>query len=101
MNQDSYNSLPDDLKKIIDDASDRDFSIAMGEAWDAAEFTGKSLQHQTGGEIVRLNNEETAAITEMGEKLVARWIKEVDTKGIKGESLAKWARAAVQKYTSE
>jgi len=101
MNQDSYDSLPDDLKKIIDDASDRDFSIAMGEAWDAAEFTGKSLQHQTGGEIVRLNNEETAAITEMGEKLVARWIKEVDTKGIKGESLAKWARAAVQKYTSE
>lgn len=98
MNKDSYNSLPDDLKKIIDDASDEDFSIAMGEAWDAAESPGKALQYGTGSELVRLNPEETTAIAEMGQKLVDRWVEEVDSKGIKGRSLALWARAAVKKY---
>jgi len=98
MNKDSYNSLPDDLKKIVDDASGSDFSLAMGQAWDDAEFPGKSLQHGTGGEIVRLTEEETAEISKMGEALVERWIKEVDAKGIDGEALSKWARASVQKF---
>jgi len=98
MNQDSYNSLPDDLKKIVDDASGEAFSIAMGEAWDDAEFPGKTLQHESGGEIVRLNNEETAAIAEMGQEIVDRWIKEVDSKGIEGKRIADWARSAVKKY---
>jgi len=98
MNKDSYNSLPDDLKKIVDDASGPEFAIAMGEAWDAAEFPGKTLQYQSGSEIVRLNDEETANIAEMGQAIVERWVEEVDAKGIEGKRISDWARSAVKKY---
>lgn len=101
MNQDSYNSLPDDLKKIVDEHSGTEFSIAMGEAWDAAEVPGKTLQYETGGELVRLDDEQTANIAKMGEEIVARWVEEVESKGIRGKSLALWARSAVAKYAPE
>jgi len=101
MNQDSYNSLPDDLKKIVDDASGREFAIAMGKVWDDAENPGKSLQYGTGSEIIRLDDEKTASIAEMGEKIVQRWIDEVESKDIKGKTIVRWARAAMDKYKPE
>ena len=37
MNKDRYESLPDDLKKALDDASGRDFSLSMAKGFDKAE----------------------------------------------------------------
>lgn len=101
MNKDSYASLPDDLRKIIDDNSGRAFAEEMGAVWDKAEDPGKSLQYQSGGEIVRMNPTETAGIAEMGEKIVERWIEEVDGKGIDGEAIVKWARAAMERAATQ
>ncbi len=101
MNKDSYASLPDDLKKIVDDASGRDFAVAMGKVWDEAEKTGKSLQYSSGGEIIRLDAEATANIAEMGEEIVKRWVKEVQAKDIPGNAIVRWARSAMKNYKPE
>jgi TRAP-type C4-dicarboxylate transport system substrate-binding protein len=101
MNSDSYASLPDDLKKIVDDNSGRDFAKEMGEVWDAAEAPGKSLQYESGGEIIRLDEAATAKIAELGQGIVDRWVKEVEAKDIKGKSIVRWARSAMDKYTPE
>jgi len=98
MNSDSYASLPDDLKKIINDNSDRAFAEEMGKVWDAAETTGKSLQYGSGGELVRLEEEPTAAMLELSEKVVDRWVKEADANGLKGKTILRWARSAIANY---
>lgn len=99
MNKDSYANLPEDLQMIIDEHSGRYFAKKMGAVWDGAEQTGKSLQYNSGGELVRLDDAATAEINELGEKIVKRWVKEVDSKDIPGERIAKWARAAVAKHS--
>lgn len=101
MNKDSYASLPDDLKKIVDDNSGRAFAEEMGAVWDAAEQPGKSLQYSSGGEIVRLDAKATANIAKLGEGIVDRWIKEVEAKDIKGKAIVRWARAAMGNYEPE
>lgn len=101
MNTDSYNSLPDDLKAIVDKASDREFAVAMGKVWDDAENLGKNLQYSSGSEIIRLDAEATANISAMGEKIVQRWIDEVEAKDIKGKAIVRWARAAMDNYKPE
>ena len=98
MNNDSYASLPDDLKKIVDDHSGRAFAEEMGTVWDAAEQPGKTLQYESGGELVRLDAEATAHIAKLGEEIVDRWVKEVEAKDIKGKTIVRWARSAMDKY---
>jgi len=101
MNKDSYASLPDDLKKIVDDNSGRAFAEEMGAVWDAAEQPGRTLQYNSGGELVRLDDEATAKIAELGQQMVDRWIEEVAAKDIKGKEIAAWARAAMDKHKPE
>ncbi len=98
MNSDSYASLPDDLKKIIDNNSGRDFAEEMGDVWDAAETTGKNLQYSSGGSIVRLESDVTASMIELSEKVVERWIEDVKAKDIKGQAIVRWARSAIANY---
>ncbi len=98
MNSDSYASLPDDLKKIIDSNSGRDFAEEMGDVWDAAETNGKNLQYSSGGSIVRLEADITANMIELSEKVVERWVEDVKAKDIKGQAIVRWARAAIANY---
>lgn len=99
MNKDSYASLPDDLRKIIDEQSGRAFSEEMGQVWDAAEDPGKALQKDSGGEVMRLDGASTAEIAERGEKIVARWVEEVESKEIDGAAIAEKAREAVKQHS--
>jgi len=98
MNSDSYESLPDELKKIVDDNSGRAFAEEMGNVWDTAETTGKNLQYSSGGELVRLEEEPTADMIELSKKVVDRWIKDVASKDIKGKTIVRWARSAIANY---
>lgn len=99
MNKDSYADLPDDLKKIIDDHSGRDFAQEIGEVWGLAETKGKGLQHASGSTILRLDESNTTDLEFRGEYVVKKWVDEVTENGIDGAALAEAARAAVEKYS--
>ncbi len=99
MNKERYEAMPDDLRAIIDANSGREFAEQIGEVWHAEETTGKRQQYDSGGTILRLNQEVTDDITVRGQTIVERWIEEVSDKDIDGEAIIDAARTSVREHT--
>lgn len=101
MNKASYNSLPDDLKEIIDDNSGPAFADAMGKVWDDVEPIGIQLARDKGNTVTALSTETSAEFATKAEMVGARWIEEVTNNGIDGEALMAKAKAAIAAHSSE
>lgn len=93
MNPAKYDSLPPELKKVIDANSGQEASAWAGRVWDEATLTGR----QSG--IDRKNTFYTVPAAEVGkwqkasESVAAEWVKEVSAKGYDGQKLLAEARA--------
>ncbi|WP_439527338.1 TRAP transporter substrate-binding protein [Pannonibacter sp.] len=94
MNKDRYDSLPDDLKKVIDDHSMGNIAAQYGAVWDGIENGGKDLR-KSKGELIELTAEETKAFDDRGQIVVDRWIKEATGNGLDGAAMVEKARALV------
>ena len=70
MNKKSYNSLPDNLKKIIDKNSGRDFSEKMGKSWDKIELVGKDIARKKGNPVIELSKKAKILIKDTSIKQV-------------------------------
>lgn len=101
MNKASYNALPDDLKKIIDDNSGTEFAKEMGELWDKVEPKGIQLAIDKGNAVNQLSSEATAEFAIKAEEVGARWLNEVSANGIDGAALLEKAQAAVSANTMQ
>jgi TRAP-type C4-dicarboxylate transport system substrate-binding protein len=97
MNKDRYESLPDDLKKVIDDNSGTSAAEWVGRAWEE-DFEAKGLAAlEAGGvEHIELSPDEAAKFEAAAEKVVERWVAEADSKGLDGRALVEQARQAVE-----
>lgn len=95
MNKDKYNSLPDDLKAVIDANSGFFASAWAGRAHDIGDKDGKAVMAAAGNEIATLSESETARIQGLGDTVIENWIAEVTSKGLDGTTLVEDARAAV------
>lgn len=98
MNKDSYNSLPDDLKKVIDDHSGAALAASMGEAWNNIEPIGIKKAKEAGNSVIELSLEKSAAFKPVFDAVADRWVSEVSEKGIDGASLLETAKQAVQRH---
>lgn len=101
MNKERYEALPDDLKAIIDANSGAAIANDIGKLWDDVEAPGRAAQEESGGKIIELSAEATAAFDALSEKVVTRWVEEAKSNGVDGEALVKAARAAVAKHTAQ
>jgi len=99
MNKERYESLPDDLKKVIDDNSGRELAEEMGTVWNEVEEPGVRLQEESGGEVIQLTPEAKAAFDERSREVVQRWIDEADSNGLDGEALVKAARDSIEEHS--
>lgn len=99
MNKDRFEEMPEDLQKIIEDHSGRDFAKKIGDVWELEETAGKQLQFDSGANIFRVDAEATDEMEIIGLRVVAKWLGEVDSKGIDGGAIVRAAREAVRKYT--
>ena len=99
MNKERYESLPDDLKKVIDDNSGEDFARQVGQIWMDVEAGGLQAALDAGNEHIVLTKEETEAFRGKLEPVIDRWIKEVEEKGIDGRAMVAAARAAIAKHS--
>jgi TRAP-type C4-dicarboxylate transport system substrate-binding protein len=97
MNKERYETLPDDLKAVIDANSGAALADRIGQVWDEVEAPGIAAQEKSGGEIIALDEAATAAFNDLGETVVERWIEEAKANGIDGEALVAAARASVEK----
>jgi TRAP-type C4-dicarboxylate transport system substrate-binding protein len=101
MNKDRYNSLPADLKKILDDNTGRDFYAHAGDVWNNVEEEGKELIRKGGGKVITLTPEQKKTFDDADAGVVDRWIKEAKADGIDGAALVKKAKAEVAKYSEQ
>jgi len=98
MNPAKYDSLPADLKRVIDANSGPDAS-AIGGKFFAEKYTAYAAIGNTGGgRNVRLSNDEYARWVKATEGVASDWVKEVSAKGANGQKMLDDARALVVKY---
>ncbi|WP_339490864.1 TRAP transporter substrate-binding protein [Pseudomonas sp. EL_65y_Pfl2_R95] len=102
MNPASYDKLPADLKKIIDDNSGRELSRQAGHLFDTQVIqTGHELAKQQGNEIYQLPVEEQNKWMKAVSRMDQDWVKEVKGKGYdNADALLQEARQLIDKYST-
>lgn len=101
MNLDSYNSLPEDLRKVIDDHSGAAIAAAMGEAWNNIEPVGIQRALDAGNDVTQLTAEATAEFEAPFNATVQRWVEEAAVVGIDAQALLGSARTTIAEYTRQ
>ncbi len=100
MNKERYESLPDDLKKAIDDNSGREFSAFAGRTQASADGPSKQAAVDRGNNIITLDEDEVARWKEAAQPVYEKWVEEMKAKGIDGQALIDEARMLIDKYTN-
>lgn len=98
MNKDKYESLPDDLKKVIDDNSGLEFSIFAGGTQADSDGPARQIAVDLGNNIVTLNEEETAVWRETSQPIYDAWVADMKEKGIDGQALIDEAKSLMDAY---
>jgi TRAP-type C4-dicarboxylate transport system substrate-binding protein len=98
MNQAKYDSLPPDLKKVIDANSGLETSKMIGKAFDATTAPGRKLAADAGGVFDTLSPAEYDRWRKATESVDKEWIGDVTAKGANGQSLYDDAKALIRKY---
>ena len=98
MNKRKYESLPPDLKKVIDANSGPATSRWVGQVMDAGDAPGLEAAKKRGNAIVVLDAKETARWKAAAQEVTQAWIAEMKSKGIDGQALVDDARALIAKY---
>ncbi len=101
MNQDRYDSLPDDLKAVIDNNSGLEFSVFAGgtqQDWDAP---GREMAEELGNNIVTISADEAEVWRERAMPIYERWVTDMDGRGIDAQALIDRARELMAEYEAE
>lgn len=98
MNQAKYDSLPADLKKVIDNNSGAQMSAWAGEKFDAVVVPFHKLATDRGNQVSVLSPEELVRWTKATAEIDDLWVKEVSAKGANGAALLEDARGLIRQY---
>ena len=98
MNRASYDKLPADLKKVIDNNSGVETAAFFGRAMDEGDKVGLEVAQKAGNSIVTLDAAETQRWRRTASAVEADWITEMKGKNIDGAKLVSEARALIAKH---
>jgi len=101
MNKARYESLPEELRKIIDDNSGREVSGLFGRTQEHYDGPARQLAVDRGNTIVELDADEVAAWKAASRPVIDGWIAEMNGRGIDGQALVDEARELIAKYTAQ
>ncbi len=99
MNKAKYDSLPDDLKKVIDDNSGEEFSVFAGTTQASSDGPAREKAVAANNNIITLTDAEVADWAKAAQPVYDDWIAEMKEKGIDGEALITEARQLIKKYS--
>jgi len=97
MNPAKYDSLPPDLKKVIDANTGLEWSRQIGKVYDGTTARGKKLAADAGGVIDTLSPAEYERWRKTTESVDKEWVGEANGKGANGAALLDDARALIKK----
>lgn len=99
MNKNSYNKLPADLKKVIDNNSGRNIAKWAGENWANIEIPGERvMRSKKKNQFHVMPTSEVAKMKAAAGPAIDRWLKQMKGKGVDGAALLADARAMIAKY---
>ncbi len=98
MNEAKYNSLPADLKKVIDANSGAEASAWAGKVWDSTIVPGRKSATDRNNSINVLTPAEVQRWEKATEGVAQEWIKDVAAKGGDGPKLLDAAKALLKQY---
>ena len=100
MNKAKYDSLPPDLKKVIDDNSGRNLVPTAIETWDQIEVDGeKVMRAKPKNKFVQLSAEETAKFKTAVQPVFDRFKKLLNDGGDDGNKILAEVEALEAKYS--
>jgi TRAP-type C4-dicarboxylate transport system substrate-binding protein len=98
MNKAKYESLPDDLKAVIDAESGMKLAeFASQVMWDA-DAPAREIAVGNGNNIIELSAEEVGRFKDKAKPVTDRWIADMESKGIDGQALIEQAKGLIEKH---
>lgn len=98
MNQARYDSLPADLKKVIDDNSGAALSQQIGRVWDNSQAAGRKAAQDRGNVLYTVPAAELDNWLKASMPLYDDWVADMDKRGHNGKALLEEARSLLAKY---
>jgi TRAP-type transport system periplasmic protein len=100
MNKQKYESLPPDLKKVIDNNSGANIVAQAIEVWDRIEVEGeKAMREKSKNKFVSLSAAETAKFKAKVQPVFDRFVKLLDDSGDNGKQILAEVEALEAKYS--
>jgi TRAP-type C4-dicarboxylate transport system substrate-binding protein len=98
MNQAKYDSLPADLKKVIDANAGPALSKSFGEKWDASAPPARKLAVDRGNTFHVIPASELVAWEKATANLDDEWVRDVTAKGNDGKALLQSAKDMIKRH---
>ncbi|MGD9941903.1 MAG: TRAP transporter substrate-binding protein [Burkholderiaceae bacterium] len=96
MNPAKYDSLPADLKKVIDANSGEEVSAWAGKVFDGATPAARQVAQAQKNKFHTIAPDEAARWQKIGQSVADAWVKEVTAKGHDGAKLLEAVRASLK-----
>ena len=100
MNKGKYESLPADLKQVLDALSGQTAAAMAGKVWDEQAVVVSEIVKKRGNTLITLTEEEKARWRKATEPVIENWLKTTKERGLNGQKLLEDARAALAKHES-
>jgi TRAP-type C4-dicarboxylate transport system substrate-binding protein len=101
MNKAKYNSLPADLKKIIDNNSGLETSGWLGKVQQGGDVAGRKTASDRNNAIFTVGPAEAQEFRRKSRALEVEWIEDMNKRGFDGRKLIDTARALIEKHAKE
>lgn len=98
MNKAKYNSLPPDLKKIIDNNSGMATSAWLGKTQQGNDPVGRKAAVDHGNTIFTVSAAEAQEFRRKSRPIEVEWMEDMNKKGFDGKKLLETARALIEKH---
>ena len=99
MHKPTYEKMPSDLKKIIDNNSGIKLAKEVGKLWDDAEEIGRKAALKRGNKIIEFDLNTVKKIKKTTKKIINKWILNIDNKNSNGRQIFDDASKLVEKYS--
>ena len=100
MNKAKYDSLPDDLKAVIDANSGLEFSVFAGGVMQDSDGPAREVAVERGNNIITISAEDAKTWEELARPVYDNWIADVAEKGIDGQAMIDEANQLMSEYQS-
>ena len=98
INQAKFDSLPADLKAVIERNSGAAYSQAIGKIWDGSQAAGRKAAQDRGNTFYTIPASELDNWVKASDPLYTDWVADMDKRGLNGKQMLQDAKDLLAKY---